>query len=99
MAQPSSKSKQTRRRFSAEYKGEALKLAAKLGVPTAARELGLDRQQLYNWRRAAQLEHSRSSAERELSDENARLKRQLAEAREEVALLKKFSAYVAKDLS
>ncbi|BBM00254.1 hypothetical protein GL2_03280 [Microbulbifer sp. GL-2] len=37
-------------------------------------------------------------AERELATENARLKRQLAEQAEELAILKKAAAYFAKSL-
>jgi transposase len=40
----------------------------------------------------------RGKVEQELSAENVRLKRQLAEKEQEVAILKKASAYFAKNL-
>jgi len=42
--------KQTRNRYSDEYKSEALALAARMGVASAAKQLGLNESQLYAWR-------------------------------------------------
>ena len=46
-------SKKAYTRHSAEYKTEALKLAERIGVPDAARQLGLHESQLYQWKPAA----------------------------------------------
>lgn len=46
-------SKQTRNRYSDEFKAEALKLAARTNVANAARELGIHESQIYGWRSAA----------------------------------------------
>ncbi|NIV49582.1 MAG: transposase, partial [Gammaproteobacteria bacterium] len=43
----------SRKRYSAEYKAEALALAERIGVSAAARELGLHDSQLYAWRTKA----------------------------------------------
>ncbi|EIJ34229.1 transposase IS3/IS911 family protein [Thiothrix nivea DSM 5205] len=85
-------------RHSASYKAEALKLAERLGVPEAARQLGLREPQLYQWRSQQQHQQTVSQREQELSTENARLRRELAVAQEEVSILKKASAYFAKQL-
>jgi transposase len=69
----------TRKTYSAEFKEEALKLAAKVGVAKAARELSLCDSQLYAWRSAAQKKASTSERETTLATENAKLKRQLVE--------------------
>lgn len=87
-----------RKRHSAQYKTEALALAEKVGVPTAAKQLGLHESQLYSWRMKDRLNRERSVIEERLAVENARLKRQLAEQAEELAILKKAAAYFAKSL-
>lgn len=89
--------KSTRHSYPTEYKREAVKLAEKLGVGPAARELGLQSSQLYNWRAAIRRTETASDAESRLLEENARLKRRLAEKDEELALLKKASAYFARN--
>nr|WP_086014502.1 IS3 family transposase [Thiothrix nivea] len=76
-------------RHSASYKAEALKLAERLGVPEAARQLGLREPQLYQWRSQQQHQQTVSQREQELSTENARLRRELAVAQEEVSIPKK----------
>jgi transposase len=64
-----------RRRYSPEFKTEALGLADQGGVRGAAHQLGLHESQLYTWRKKAKYEASRSETEKELAIENARLKR------------------------
>jgi len=88
----------SRRRFSDEFKHEALALAERLGVSEAANELGLSSSQLYGWRQKAELVKARGQVEQDQAREIARLKRQLVEQAEELAILKKAAAYFAKDL-
>ena len=85
----------SRRRHSQAFKDEALKLAATVGVTQAARQLGVYESQIYQWRSKSQAVKNRSAREEELAAENAKLKRQLAQRNEEVAILKKASAYFA----
>ena len=92
------KSGRTRQRYSQQYKDESLALAEKLGVAAAARQLGLHESQLYNWRSKARLSQDKSAVEERLLVENARLKRQLAEQNEELAIVKKAAAYFARSL-
>lgn len=99
MARKSKTAKRTRRRYSPEFKQEALGLAETVGVAEAAAQLDLQTSQLYGWRRKAQADARQSEAERALAAENARLKRLLAEKEQEVAVLKKASAYFAKSLT
>jgi transposase len=98
MASQKNQKKAPRRRFSVEFKTEALGLAEQVGVAGAAKQLGLHESQLYAWRKKARYEASRSETEKELAIENARLKRQLAKQAEEIEILKKASAYFAKSL-
>ena len=88
--------KTTRRRYSKEFKDEAL--AERLGVPAAAKELGLHESQLYGWRIKSRAERDQSEAERNQAAEIARLKRKVADQAEELAIVKKAAAYFAKSL-
>ena len=54
--------------------------------------------QLYYWRNKHRLQQSSTEREQSLADENARLKRLLAEQTEELAIVKKAAAYFAKHL-
>jgi len=54
--------------------------------------------QLYAWRTKQQQQLTASERENELAAENARLKRQLAERDEELAILQKVATYFAKRL-
>nr|WP_257497614.1 transposase [Aeromonas hydrophila] len=64
----------------------------------AAAQLGLKEAQLYAWRIKARQVMNTGEREQQLADENVRLKRQLAEQAEELALVKKAAAYFAKHL-
>ncbi len=68
------------------------------GVAAAARELSFYESQLYNWRNKQQRQTTSSERESEQVAEIARLKRQLAERDEELAILQKVATYFAKRL-
>lgn len=87
----------SRNRYSQEYKAEALALAEKIGVGAAAGQLGLHESQLYGWRGKDRMQRDRGEADRQLAADNVRLKRQLAEQAEELAILKKAAAYFARN--
>ncbi|EFQ6648456.1 transposase [Salmonella enterica] len=91
-------SKKPRKQHTPEFRLEALKLAERIGVAAAARELSLYESQLYAWRSKQQQQMTSSERENELAAENARLKRQLAEQAEELAILQKAATYFAKRL-
>lgn len=90
--------KKTRRRYAQGFREEALALADRVGVSQAAEQLGLHASQLYAWRAKAKTARDQSDCEQSLTMENARLKRQLAEQAEELAILKKAATYFAKCL-
>ena len=89
MATGKTQGKGTRIRHSAEYKAQALVLAERIGVAAAVKQLGRHESQLYGGRSKARLQRDRGEAEQQLTLENVRLKRQLAEQAEELAILKK----------
>jgi len=91
-------SKKPRKKHTPEFRSEALKLAERIGVAAAARELSLYESQLYAWRGKLKNAHSSSEREQEMSVEIARLKRQLTEQAEELAILQKAATYFAKRL-
>ncbi|ESE87528.1 putative transposase [Salmonella enterica subsp. indica serovar 6,14,25:z10:1,(2),7 str. 1121] len=84
MTKPVSTTKKPRKQHTPEFRHEALKLAERIGVAAAARELSPYESQLHNWRSKQQNQLSSSEREQEMSAEIARLKRQLAERDEEL---------------
>jgi transposase len=98
MSQVKIKASRSYTRHSADYKKEALRLAEVHGVSKAASDLKLSESQIYAWRVQAQQAKSISEREQELSLENVKLKRLLAERSEEVDILKKAAAYFARSL-
>ncbi|PMK90736.1 transposase [Vibrio lentus] len=91
-------SKKKRIIHSPEFKAETLKLAEKVGVAAAARQLSLHESQIHGWRKATKKNSSISQREQELTVEVAKLKRQLAEQAEELEIVKKAATYFAKNL-
>lgn len=98
MTKPVSTNKKPRKQHTPEFRNEAMKLAERIGVSAAARELSLYESQLYAWRSKQQQQLTSSERESELATENTRLKRQLAEQAEELAILQKATTYFAKRL-
>jgi transposase len=90
--------KKVRKQHTQAFKEEALRLSEKVGVAQTARELGLHDSQLYDWRQKANRRQSQSEVEQTQATEIARLKRQMAEQAEELAILKKAATYFAKNL-
>ena len=90
--------KRKRVRYSAECRGSGTRRTHRC-CAAAASELGLHATQIYQWRAKAAHEKSVSDRERQLREENARLKRQLANKTAEVTILEKTAAYFAKKLA
>lgn len=90
------RAKAQRKRYSNEFKKEALLRAAKDGVPVAARDLGLQPTQLYAWRSRGRQQGEDEEAQSVLQAETTRLRRELKQLEEENAFLKKAAAYFAK---
>ena len=87
-----------RRNHTEEFIAEALKMAERVGVTKAAKELDVAQSQIYYWRSRRRLTQDAGQRESQLATENARLKREVAEKAEELAILKKAAAYFAKSL-
>ncbi|MEC5317700.1 IS3 family transposase [Brenneria populi subsp. brevivirga] len=89
MTQAKSVKKTSRNQYTPEFRQQALALAARIGVAKAARELGLHDSQLYAWRGKQRQQSTASEREQQQATEIARLKRQLAERDEELAIRQK----------
>ena len=93
----------TRRKFTDEFKREAVKLATQPGVTvtTVARELGVERSVLRAWvRKTEEGRYEPTPCKPLKSDsqaENEQLRRELARVKMERDILKKALGYFAKD--
>lgn len=91
--------------YSKEFKLEAVRLAEESDQPVTqtARELGLRVNQIYKWKKQLELKQDEAflgKGKQAAKDaEIRRLKRALAETREENAFLKKTAVYFAKNQS
>lgn len=79
-----------------ELRQEALLLAARVGVADAAAQLGVAPGLLYVWQGKAKQASQGAKVEQAQATEIARLKRQLADQPEELAILKMAAAYFAR---
>ena len=94
----SSKEKQSRRRYTAEFKEQAVKrVLSGHAVTAVAGELGVSDSLIHNWLARHRQQAGAGAVQAEQAAEIARLKRLLAQREEEVAMLKKAAAYVAKE--
>lgn len=86
-----------RRRFSPEFKAEAIRLVNETDAPVAqiARELGLSKTTLVQWVAAARPEPATALSEDERS-ELSRLRRENRQLRMERDILKKATAFFAR---
>jgi transposase len=93
------------RRYTDEFKVEALRLAESVGINQAAKRLGVPSSSLGNWARLkrngklAALPRASpiKGSPAELEAENSRLRRELANAKLDLEIVKKAAAYFAKE--
>jgi len=91
-----------RRRFDEQFRREAVRLAESGTMPIAevARQLGVHAETLRQWRRKARAGHEVGGSDAtvpSLEEENRRLRRENARLLEEREILKKATAFFAKD--
>lgn len=93
-----SSEKKERRKFTPEFKAQAVKrVLAGHAVTLVARELGIGESLLHNWVTRHRLMEGTGALQAEQAAEIARLKRALAQKEEEAAILKKAMAYFARE--
>ena len=86
--------------YTAEFKEQAIKRAQEVGVGAAARELGLVTQTLRNWVKAASVGQLSAPGAKPVTPEQmelSRLRAENARLKMHVEILKKATAYFAKD--
>lgn len=92
-----------KQRYSAEFRAEAVKLVLEQGLNQreASSRLGIPKGTLGNWVMAAKSGGTMPSpgarSVSELEAENARLRKELADARQERDIVKKAAAYFARE--
>lgn len=93
-------SKSTKSKYSAEFKDRAVKMAISSEKPTTqvAKELGVKAPSLYSWIAKAKTDEGGGGETQEhLFDEISRLKKELSMVKEQRDILKKATAYFAKE--
>lgn len=94
------------RQYTPEFKLEAVRLADSIGGSEAAKRLGIPDSSIWNWiklSRAGKLSAAADAGQpvkrgpSELEAENARLRRELADAKADLAIAKKAAAFFAKE--
>lgn len=86
--------------YTVEFKEQAVRHAKAVGVPTAAKELGLVDQTLRNWVKAAKAGKLNAVGAKPVTAEQmelSRLRAENARLKMHVEILKKATAYFAKD--
>ena len=92
--------KRTYKQYSREYKEEAVALVTEQGysVPKAAESLGINPNMLYKWKEKFEAESQSKALPEDERDELKRLRRENKELRMEKEILKKASAFFAKEM-
>ena len=94
------------RQYTDEFKLEAVRLAESIGGTQAAKRLGIPDSSMWNWIRLSRKGKLKAADGRatpvkrsvtELEAENSRLRRELANAKVDLEIVKKAAAYFAKE--
>lgn len=93
------KQRRPRRRFTEEFKREAVELSRKIGITKAAEELDVDSATLRNWRLKEESRGSTSEKKSysELERENRKLTKEIGYLKEINKVLKKSTAIFSND--
>jgi transposase len=92
--------KKTAKSYPQEFKEEAVALVIEQGysVPEAAKSLGIAVSLLYNWKAKFEKEKAGLSLKEDERDELKRLRKEVKNLRMEKEILKKASAFFAKEM-
>ena len=92
--------KRTYKQYSKEFKEEAVALVTEQGysVPEAAKSLGIATNMLYKWKEKIEAQREGQGLEEDEREELKRLRREVKELRMEKEILKKASAFFAKEM-
>ncbi len=92
--------KRTHKQYSKEYKEEAVALVREQGysVPEAAKSLGIASNMLYRWKNQIESQLEGKSLSEDERDELKQLRKEVKNLRMEKEILKKASAFFAKEM-
>lgn len=95
----SEKERRANRKFTEEFKLEAIALGKKLGNAQAARDLGIHESQIRQWKKKleASPDSSNKKSYAELEKENKKLSKEIGYLKEINEVLKKSTAIFSKD--
>lgn len=88
--------------YTKEERMEALKLVEEIGVAAAARRLGINENTIYGWKNRANKEklvfdsEGRQMSEEEIKADNAKLRKELDQARRDIEILQDALGFFAK---
>ena len=88
---------ETRRRYSPEFKQDAIKLAESIGVGETAKKLNIPFSSLQRWKCQRNIPIEKSQDVLKLQREVKRLKKELAEEKATVEILKKATAFFSRE--
>jgi len=91
------KEKVTRKKYSPQFKDQALERAEKDGFPQAAEDLGVPVSQLYSWRSKRRQGGQPLEQQKIQQAEMSKLRREVVRLEEENAFLKKVATYFTKE--
>lgn len=97
MNKSKTKPEMSRKKYSPQFKDQALAHAEKQGVAQTAKDLGLSESMLYSWRAAQRHGGQPLESQKLQQAEMARLRREISQLQEEARFLKKAAAYFAKE--
>lgn len=87
----------TRKKYSPQFKDQAVERAKKDGVPQVAKDLGIPEPMLYYWRAQKNKGGDTIENQKIQQAEMARLKREVDRLEQENAFLKKVATYFTKE--
>lgn len=92
--------KRTYKQYTKEFKEEAVALVLEQGysVPEAAKSLGIATNMLYKWKDKVEAEREGKALKEDEREELKRLRKEVKELRMEKEILKKASAFFAKEM-
>lgn len=90
-------SKGSRKKYSPQFKEQAVERAKRDGVPKAAKDLGIPTPMLYAWKKKHEQTGVPFEDQKLQEAEVARLKREIIRLSEENAFLKKVATYFTKE--
>ncbi len=89
--------KRTFRKYTPEFKQQAVELADRIGMHRAADQLGVHVSNIHGWKAKKKKEIKNPPTEQNLSEENRQLRKEVEELRKVNQILKRAAAFFSQD--